>query len=51
VRVFIRECAELIHRKTAQRVTVGSARPNWVRLWTTRDSIFTSATGISAGSG
>jgi len=34
VRVFIRECAELIHRKTAQRVTVGSARPNWVRLWT-----------------
>jgi hypothetical protein len=37
VRAFTRACASLIHRTTSQGVTLGSARPQWLRLWMETD--------------
>jgi len=32
-RDFVRESTELIHARTTQMVTLGSARPQWLRYW------------------
>ncbi|MFB3903746.1 MAG: hypothetical protein ACE15E_09855 [Acidobacteriota bacterium] len=32
-RDFVRDSAAMIHEKTRQRVTLGSARPQWLRYW------------------
>ena len=33
MRTFVRECVELVHRRTRHQATVGSAKPSWVGLW------------------
>jgi len=33
MRAFVRECTEMIHQEAGQPVTVGSARPQWLRYW------------------
>jgi len=33
LRTFFQDCTEMIHRHARQPVTIGSARPQWLRHW------------------
>jgi len=32
-RAFVRDCIAMVHQRTTQPVTLGSARPQWLRYW------------------